>query len=115
MSFSPNWKVSRPWVVLAAILQGVLLAGAMAEGGGVCPDCPNTCQLRTSCETYTPFAVSLRWLKSAQFAGFYAAKALGYWEDECLGVSLRPATFENNPIDFEDLPADTRATIPHYM
>jgi hypothetical protein len=54
-------------------------------------------------------------LKGAQFGGFYAAKALGYWEDECVSVSLRPRKFgEVDPVEIWDLSPDTRVTIPHY-
>lgn len=114
--------------VLAGLLllagYGQLVHGqtSVGRGGGAeaeqCPPCPDSCQLRTSCEEYTPFPVNLRWIKSAQFAGFYAAKALGYWEDECLGVSLRPASFDVDPIEYWNYPAEQtvpRVTIPHYM
>jgi len=102
---------TRVLLLLLCLCYCSCLAGSSDD---TCPVCPTTCQLRISCDAYTPFAISLRWLKSAQFAGYYAAKALGFWEDECLGVSLRPATFEYNPVEVWSHPDDTRASIPHY-
>eukprot|EP00873_Tetraselmis_striata_P037758 jgi/Tetstr1/458022/TSEL_044531.t1 len=60
--------------------QVTMVGGGLATAtaaAAACPPCPDFCQLRTRCEAYTPFPVNLRWLKSAQFAGFYAAEALG--------------------------------------
>mmetsp|Transcript_5162 Transcript_5162/g.9382 ORF Transcript_5162/g.9382 Transcript_5162/m.9382 type:complete len:155 (-) Transcript_5162:565-1029(-) len=99
-----------------APLVGLCLASLLtAAPAQQCEPCSGSCQLRTSCEKYEPFPVNLRWLKSAQFAGYYAAKALGYWEDECLAVSLRPVTFElDSPDMLWRAPPDTRAAIPWY-
>mmetsp|Transcript_22619 Transcript_22619/g.56808 ORF Transcript_22619/g.56808 Transcript_22619/m.56808 type:complete len:126 (-) Transcript_22619:9-386(-) len=117
---------SRLQALCMCVLAALSCVLGLDSGGGLatataaaaaCPPCPDFCQLRTRCEAYTPFPVNLRWLKSAQFAGFYAAEALGYWEDECLGVSLRPASFDLDPVEYWDYPAERtvpRVTIPHY-
>lgn len=42
------------------------------------------------CETVDEVRVQLRWIRSAQFAGFYAAEAKQYYADECIHVTLVP-------------------------
>ena len=34
--------------------------------------------------------LQLKWVTQAQFAGYYAAQEQGYYEDECLDVTIRP-------------------------
>src|SRR3990172_6352799 len=36
----------------------------------------------------TPVSVQLQWVPQAQFAGYYAADALGFWEEQGLDVTL---------------------------
>ena len=86
------------------------------EGGGRPPP--------TLCEEYYNFPVSLRWLKSAQFAGFYAALANGYWDQECLRVNLMTPNLASgsginseivwNSPDQQDGQRLARASIPWY-
>eukprot|EP00873_Tetraselmis_striata_P029058 jgi/Tetstr1/449322/TSEL_003837.t1 len=98
-------------IALAALaLLGSVVADAAAQPS------QTVCQLSTDCETYTPFPVNLRWTKSAQFAGFYAAKALGFWEDECLSVALRPVATPDSqqPAELWSSAPDTRAVLPWY-
>ncbi len=45
----------------------------------------------------TPVSVVLKWVPQAQFAGYYAADALGYYEDEGLDVTIVPAGTDINP------------------
>jgi len=53
-------------------------------------------------------------LKSAQFAGFYAAQELGYWSEVCLNVAIyQPHSEFNVPENFSEHGAD--AAIPHYL
>jgi len=78
----------------------------------------------TICEEYYNFPVSLRWLKSAQFAGFYAALANGYWDQECLRVNLMTPNLASgsginseivwNSPDQQDGQRLARASIPWY-
>jgi len=44
-----------------------------------------------------PVSVVLKWVPQAQFAGFYAASALGYYEAEGLDVTIVPAGVDINP------------------
>lgn len=45
----------------------------------------------------TPVSVVLKWVPQAQFAGYYAAAALGYYEEEGLEVTIIPAGVDINP------------------
>jgi NitT/TauT family transport system substrate-binding protein len=45
----------------------------------------------------TPVSVVLKWVPQAQFAGFYAAEALGYYELEGLDVEIIAAGVDINP------------------
>jgi NitT/TauT family transport system substrate-binding protein len=38
----------------------------------------------------TPVTLQLKWVPQAQFAGFFAAKEMGFYEDEGLDVTIRP-------------------------
>ena len=99
-----------PSIFRIALLTAVLFVPTVWS----CSTCPSSCLLRTTCDKYAQFPVKLRWLRSAQFAGYYAAKAFGFWEDECLAVSLRPNSYDYDPPEIWNLDADTRAVIPWY-
>ncbi|MEP7290471.1 MAG: ABC transporter substrate-binding protein, partial [Chloroflexota bacterium] len=45
----------------------------------------------------TPVSVVLKWVPQAQFAGYYAAAALGYYEEEGLDVTIVAAGTDINP------------------
>lgn len=45
----------------------------------------------------TPVSVVLKWVPQAQFAGYYAAEALGYYEAEGLDVTIVAAGTDINP------------------
>jgi NitT/TauT family transport system substrate-binding protein len=45
----------------------------------------------------TPVSVVLKWVPQAQFAGYYAAKSLGYYEDEGLDTTIVAAGTDINP------------------
>jgi len=46
----------------------------------------------------TPLKVRLSWLHTAEFAGLYIAKKLGYYEQEGLDVSFEPYDFDKSAI-----------------
>eukprot|EP00951_Prasinocladus_malaysianus_P018813 scaffold151164_cov31-Prasinocladus_malaysianus.AAC.2 len=115
----------RPFhVALSFVLAGLLfvrnplppVTGSPTEESstGGCPVCP-VCESKqsTKCETVTTFTVQLRWLKSAQFAGFYAAEELGYWEEECLKVILYQARSEYKADAIWEHGANV--AMPHYL
>ena len=41
-----------------------------------------------ACTELTPVSLQLQWFVQAQFGGYYAAKDLGYYEAECLDVTI---------------------------
>ena len=41
-----------------------------------------------ACDELTPASLQLQWFVQAQFAGYYAAKDLGYYEDNCIDVTI---------------------------
>jgi NitT/TauT family transport system substrate-binding protein len=59
----------------------VLLALALA---------PAALSAQDECAELTPVRLQLKWVTQAQFAGYYAADAQGYWEEECLDVEILP-------------------------
>ncbi|MET0734049.1 MAG: ABC transporter substrate-binding protein [Microbacterium sp.] len=50
-------------------------------------------------EELTPITLQLQWLAQAQFAGYYAAVAEGYYEEEGLDVTIQEAGTDTVPID----------------
>ncbi|MDM4762933.1 ABC transporter substrate-binding protein [Galbitalea sp. SE-J8] len=47
----------------------------------------------------TPVTLQLQWVAQAQFAGYYAARDLGYYQDEGLDVTINEAGTDTVPID----------------
>ena len=41
-----------------------------------------------TCAELTPASLQLQWFVQAQFAGYYAAKDLGFYEEQCLDVTI---------------------------
>ena len=60
------------------------------------------------CESPEPISLQLQWFTQAQFAGYYAARDKGFYEDKCLdvtivegGVEIVPQTqLANGDVDF---------------
>ena len=50
-------------------------------------------------ETLTKVTLQLQWVTQAQFAGYYAADAMGYYEDEGLDVTIQEAGTDTVPQD----------------
>lgn len=69
---------SRKWVLAAAltVLSAALVTAGCGGGGGD--------------KELTPVTLQLKWVTQAQFAGYYAAKEKGFYEDEGLDVTIRP-------------------------
>src|SRR5256885_16683724 len=76
-------RMNKRWLgLLALAVTGLLLTGCggskKSSGGG------NTGGGKT-----TKGTLQLKWVTQAQFAGYYAAKAKGYYKDEDLDVNIK--------------------------
>ncbi len=65
-----------------AVLVGILVAGC--GGGG-----KKSSEGSGGGGKLTPVTLQLKWVTQAQFAGYYAAKAKGYYKDEGLDVNIK--------------------------
>ncbi|CAN5279813.1 ABC transporter substrate-binding protein [soil metagenome] len=83
---------SRRWsllVVLALVVAALVLVGC----GGDDDDATGTTDTTTDTTTsgdLDQVTLQSKWVVQAQFAGYYAAKDQGYYEDEGLDVTIRP-------------------------
>jgi NitT/TauT family transport system substrate-binding protein len=50
-----------------------------------------------TCETVDDVRVQLQWVAQSQFAGYFVAKDLGFYEDECLNVEILEGAVEIVP------------------
>ena len=55
--------------------------------------------LASADEGHDEVAVALKWLPQAQFAGYYAAEEMGFYEEEGLDVTIVPGDSEAEPQD----------------
>ena len=44
----------------------------------------------TECATKDPVTLQLKWVAQAQFAGYYAAQGEGFYDDECIDITINP-------------------------
>jgi len=72
---------------------GVAAASVLALSG-----CSSTPKVASSAGALTPVTLQLQWLAQAQFAGYYAAAAQGYYKDEGLDVTIKEAGADTVPI-----------------
>ncbi len=43
----------------------------------------------SACASLTPVVLQLKWVAQAQFAGYYAAEDQGFYEDECIDITIQ--------------------------
>jgi NitT/TauT family transport system substrate-binding protein len=55
------------------------------------------CAAGTDCATPDKVILQLKWVPQAQFAGYYVARELGYYKDQCLDVTIRPGGLDIEP------------------
>lgn len=70
-------------------------AEAAAEGGEAAA--PAEGEAATECAEMTPVRLQLQWVAQSQFAGYFAAKNEGFYEDECLDVTILEGAVEIVP------------------
>ncbi|MBU6148289.1 MAG: ABC transporter substrate-binding protein [Actinomycetales bacterium] len=79
-------------------LAAVAAIALSACGGGTTTETAETTEpaveetsaavVEEECVTPTPVSLQLQWFAQAQFAGYYAAKDLGFYEQQCLDVTI---------------------------
>ncbi|QCQ17083.1 ABC transporter substrate-binding protein [Microbacterium sp. RG1] len=75
-----------------AVTAALALTGCSSGGDAATDDA-------TTADGLTPVTLQLQWVAQAQFAGYYAAVAEGYYEDEGLDVTIQEAGTDTVPID----------------
>jgi NitT/TauT family transport system substrate-binding protein len=85
-------KKGARWLCLAVVLVLALLGAGC--GGGSDGD-----KGSSGSGKLTPVKLQLQWYAQAQFAGYYAAVAQGYYKDEGLDVSIAEGSADIVPID----------------
>lgn len=56
-----------------------------------------TTEAAAACETLTPVTLLLDWFPNPDHVALYVTKAKGYWEAECLDVTLQPPSDPTDP------------------
>jgi ABC-type glycerol-3-phosphate transport system substrate-binding protein len=80
------------WLWLAAVLM-LALIGAGCGGGNE----ESSGGTATSGGAKDKVTLQLKWVTQAQFAGYYAAKAQGYYDDEGLDVDIKVVGLTSSP------------------
>ncbi len=87
------------WIRVAAVAAtGLLVLSACSSGDDTATDTASesvdaatteeTATDEGACTELTPVSLQLQWFVQAQFGGYYAAKDLGYYEEQCLDVTI---------------------------
>ncbi len=89
----------RLWTTSALLLVVALLFSACAAPAAAPPAAATATEAAgaetaaaaaTECATKDPVTLQLKWVAQAQFAGYYAAQAEGFYDDECLDITINP-------------------------
>jgi len=121
-------RLAKPLELFLVLLTLILFTTASSDDEpDIPPGCPavvvcpvlqaptcDTNPIKVPCEKYADFSLHLPWLRSAQFAGFYAAQEMGYWSEECLNVVLHQHS-EFDSVDEEFSLRNVTATLPDYL
>jgi NitT/TauT family transport system substrate-binding protein len=77
-----------------------LSVSAMAAAAAlILSGCSSTAATPTKSKALTKITLQLQWVPQAQFAGYYAALANGYYKKEGLDVTIKPAGTDTVPIN----------------
>lgn len=82
------WIMSALLVVIALIVSACAPPPAAPAGEQAAPAGGE--EVTTQCESKDAVTLQLKWVAQSQFAGYYAAKGEGYYDDECLDVTINP-------------------------
>ncbi|HEY5889709.1 MAG TPA: ABC transporter substrate-binding protein [Acidimicrobiia bacterium] len=91
---SKSW---RRWVMM--VMSMAMLLAACGDDTGTGDDGTTTTagDDGATCETMDDVRVQLQWVAQSQFAGYFVAKDLGFYEDECLNVEILEGAVEIVP------------------
>ncbi|HEY0119886.1 MAG TPA: ABC transporter substrate-binding protein [Cellulomonas sp.] len=84
---------------LAALALAACSSGASTSGGETTGAAAAPSGGATSAGPLIPVKLQLQWVAQAQFAGYYAAVAQGFYKDEGLDVTIQEAGTDTVPID----------------
>ncbi|MFN8464749.1 MAG: ABC transporter substrate-binding protein [Caldilineaceae bacterium] len=65
-------------------------ATATAEAAAGAAAATEAAAATTECATKDPVTLQLKWVAQAQFAGYYAAQGEGFYDDECIDITINP-------------------------
>lgn len=87
----------KSWIRVAAVAaSGLLFLTACSSGDETATETTDAATTEegateedaAECTELTPVSLQLQWFVQAQFGGYYAAKDLGYYEEQCLDVTI---------------------------
>lgn len=81
---------------IVALFAAALIAVAACSGGGGSSSAPSS-EPSSGTGELIPIRLQLQWFPQAQFAGYYAALAQGYYADEGFDVTILPGAVEIVP------------------
>src|SRR5207247_1439883 len=76
------------WVLASCLAAGLLAAAGC--GGSSKSSSGTTTPSGKNCSSKDNITLQSKWVVQAQFAGYYAAKSKGYYDDQCLNVTIKP-------------------------
>lgn len=82
MKTKSSHRSTRLWAALVATASTVPIAAGSYHAAATSP---------AECESTDEVTVILKWVAQSQFAGYFAAKDLGYYDALCLDVTVMPA------------------------
>ena len=83
------------WITSALLVVIALVLGACATPTAAPAAAPAAEQAASpdagaACATKDPVTLQLKWVAQAQFAGYYAAQGEGFYDAECLDITINP-------------------------
>lgn len=83
------------WMLLALLTMMALVVGACAAPAApasapAAGEAAGEAAADDACTTKDPVTLQLKWVAQAQFAGYYAAQAEGFYDEECLDITINP-------------------------
>lgn len=90
-------KLRHRWLALLAVLAMVLAACGDDSGADDGGDDGGSDDGAEACEEFDDVRLQLQWVAQSQFAGYFVANDLGFYEEECLNVEILEGAVEIVP------------------